>query len=345
MSELDKKYMLRCIELAAKGLGYVKSNPLVGCLIVKNGEIISEGYHHAFGMPHAERIAIDKLDDKTQINGSTIYVNLEPCSHYGKTPPCAPYVAKMSPRRVVISDIDPNPLVNNQGIKILQDAGIQVDVGICSLENRKLNKRFFTFIEKKRPYIILKWAQTLDGFIAEKNQNCIKWISNAATRQIVHKWRAEEMAILVGAGTVRCDDPQLTTRHWYGDNPIRMVVTDSGKLPLNAKIFDDQAKTILFYKNILYTNINGDKIDIVKIETDFIDTLYAYCIENNITSILVEGGSQLLNTFINREQWDEARVIVGNKVFGQGVRAPIISQYTHIDIENIDEDRIIHYTR
>jgi diaminohydroxyphosphoribosylaminopyrimidine deaminase/5-amino-6-(5-phosphoribosylamino)uracil reductase len=345
MSELDKKYMLRCIELAAKGLGYVKSNPLVGCLIVKNGEIISEGYHHAFGMPHAERIAIDKLDDKTQINGSTIYVNLEPCSHYGKTPPCAPYVAKMSPRRVVISDIDPNPLVNNQGIKILQDAGIQVDIGICSLENRKLNKRFFTFIEKKRPYIILKWAQTLDGFIAEKNQNCIKWISNAATRQIVHKWRAEEMAILVGAGTVRCDDPQLTTRHWYGDNPIRMVVTDSGKLPLNAKIFDDQAKTILFYKNILYTNINGDKIDIVKIETDFIDTLYAYCIENNITSILVEGGSQLLNTFINREQWDEARVIVGNKVFGQGVRAPIISQYTHIDIENIDEDRIIHYTR
>lgn len=345
MSELDKKYMLRCLELAAKGLGYVKSNPLVGCLIVKNGEIISEGYHHAFGMPHAERVAIDKLDDKTQINGSTIYVNLEPCSHYGKTPPCAPYVAKMSPRRVVISDIDPNPLVNNQGIKILQDAGIQVDIGICSLENRKLNKRFFTFIEKKRPYIILKWAQTLDGFIAEKNQNCIKWISNAATRQIVHKWRAEEMAILVGAGTVRCDDPQLTTRHWYGDNPIRMVVTDSGKLPLNAKIFDDQAKTILFYKNILYTNINGDKIDIVKIETDFIDTLYAYCIENNITSILVEGGSQLLNTFINREQWDEARVIVGNKVFGQGVRAPIISQYTHIDIENIDEDRIIHYTR
>ena len=282
---------------------------------------------------------------KTQIKGSTIYVNLEPCSHYGKTPPCAPYVAKMSPRRVVISDIDPNPLVNNQGIKILQDAGIQVDVGICSLENRRLNKRFFTFIEKRRPYIILKWAQTLDGFIAEKNQNCIKWISNAATRQIVHKWRAEEMAILVGAGTVRCDDPQLTTRHWYGDNPIRMVVTDSGKLPLNAKIFDDQAKTILFYKNILYTNINGDKIDIVKIETDFIDTLYAYCIENNITSILVEGGSQLLNTFINREQWDEARVIVGNKVFGQGVRAPIISQYTHIDIENIDDDKIIYYTR
>lgn len=345
MTELDEKYMLRCIELAAKGLGYVKSNPLVGCLIVKNGEIISEGYHHAFGMPHAERVAIDRLDDKTQIKGSTIYVNLEPCSHYGKTPPCAPYLAEISPCRVVISDIDPNPLVNNQGIKILKDAGIQVDIGICSLENRKLNKRFFTFIEKKRPYIILKWAQTLDGFIAEKNQNCIKWISNAATRQIVHKWRAEEMAILVGAGTVRCDDPQLTTRHWYGDNPIRMVVTNSSNLPPNAKIFDDQAKTILFYKNILNSTINGDKIDIVKIETDFIDTLYAYCIENNITSILVEGGSQLLNTFINREQWDEARVIVGNKVFGQGVRAPIISQYTHIDIENIDDDRIIHYIR
>jgi len=345
MTELDEKYMLRCIELAAKGLGYVKSNPLVGCLIVKNGEIISEGYHHAFGMPHAERVAIDKLDDKTQIKGSTIYVNLEPCSHYGKTPPCAPYVAEMSPCRVVISDIDPNPLVNNQGIKILKDAGIQVDIGICSLENRKLNKRFFTFIEKKRPYIILKWAQTLDGFIAEKNQNCIKWISNAATRQIVHKWRAEEMAILVGAGTVRCDDPQLTTRHWHGDNPIRMVVTNSGNLPLNAKIFDEQAKTILFYKNILNITINGDKIDIVKIETDFIDKLYAYCIENNITSILIEGGSQLLNTFISREQWDEARVIVGNKVFGQGVRAPIINQYTHIDIENIDDDRIIHYIR
>lgn len=345
MTELDEKYMLRCIELAAKGLGYVKSNPLVGCLIVKNGEIISEGYHHAFGMPHAERVAIDRLDDKTQIKGSTIYVNLEPCSHYGKTPPCAPYLAEISPCRVVISDIDPNPLVNNQGIKILKDAGIQVDIGICSLENRKLNKRFFTFIEKKRPYIILKWAKTLDGFIAEKNQNCIKWISNAATRQIVHKWRAEEMAILVGAGTVRCDDPQLTTRHWHGDNPIRMVVTNSGNLPLNAKIFDEQAKTILFYKNILNTTINGDKIDIVKIKIDFIDTLYAYCIENNITSILVEGGSQLLNTFINREQWDEARVIVGNKVFGQGVRAPIISQYTEINIENIDNDRIIHYTR
>lgn len=345
MSDIDEKYMLRCIELAAKGLGYVKSNPLVGCVIVKDDKIISEGYHHAFGMPHAERVAIDNLDDKTQIKDSTIYVNIEPCSHYGKTPPCAPYVAKMNPRRVVISDIDPNPLVNNQGIKILQDAGIQVDVGICSIENRKLNKRYFTFIEKKRPYIILKWAQTLDGFIAEKQQNGINWISNNAAKQIVHKWRAEEMAILVGAGTVRCDDPQLTTRHCYGDNPIRMVVTDSGKLPLKAKIFDEQAKTILFYKNNLHITVNEAKIDVVKIEKDFIDTLYTYCVDNNITSILVEGGSQLLNTFISREQWDEARVIVGDKVFGQGVRAPIISQYTDINIENIDNDRIIHYTR
>lgn len=345
MSDIDEKYMLRCIELAAKGLGYVKSNPLVGCVIVKDDKIISEGYHHAFGMPHAERVAIDNLDDKTQIKDSTIYVNIEPCSHYGKTPPCAPYVAKMNPRRVVISDIDPNPLVNNQGIKILQDAGIQVDVGICSIENRKLNKRYFTFIEKKRPYIILKWAQTLDGFIAEKQQNGINWISNNAAKQIVHKWRAEEMAILVGAGTVRCDDPQLTTRHCYGDNPIRMVVTDSGKLPLKAKIFDEQAKTILFYKNNLHITVNEAKIDVVKIEKDFIDTLYTYCLDNNITSILVEGGSQLLNTFISREQWDEARVIVGDKVFGQGVRAPIISQYTDINIENIDNDRIIHYTR
>ncbi|HOJ25236.1 MAG TPA: bifunctional diaminohydroxyphosphoribosylaminopyrimidine deaminase/5-amino-6-(5-phosphoribosylamino)uracil reductase RibD [Bacteroidales bacterium] len=345
MSELDEKYMLRCIELAAKGLGYVKSNPLVGCVIVKDDKIISEGYHHAFGMPHAERVAIDNLEDKTQIKDSTIYVNLEPCSHYGKTPPCAPYVAKMNPRRVVIADIDPNPLVNNQGIKILQDAGIQVDVGICSIENRKLNKRFFTFIEKKRPYIILKWAQTLDGFIAEKQQNGINWISNNAAKQIVHKWRAEEMAILVGAGTVRCDDPLLTTRHWCGDNPIRMVVTNSGKLPLKAKIFDEQAKTILFYKNNLNITVNADKMDVVKIEKDFIDTLYAYCVDNNITSILIEGGSQLLNTFISREQWDEARVVVGDKVFGQGVRAPIISQYTEINIENIDNDRIIHYTR
>ncbi len=345
MSESDEKYMLRCIELAAKGLGYVKSNPLVGCVIVKNDKIISEGYHHAFGMPHAERVTIDRLDDKTQIKGSTIYVNLEPCSHYGKTPPCAPYVAKMKPQRVVISDVDPNPLVNNQGIKILQDAGIQVDVGICSLENRKLNRRFFTFIEKKRPYIILKWAQTLDGFIAEKNQNYIKWISNNATRQIVHKWRSEEMAILVGAGTVRCDDPQLTTRHWHGDNPIRMVVTNSGNLPINAKIFDKQAKTILFYSNTPNFTVNEGNIDVVKIENDFIDTLFAYCLENSITSILVEGGSQLLNTFISREQWDEAKLIVGNKVFGEGVRAPIISQYTHIDIDNIDNDRIIHYTR
>lgn len=345
MSDIDEKYMLRCIELAAKGLGYVKSNPLVGCVIVKDDKIISEGYHHAFGMPHAERVAIDNLDDKTQIKDSTIYVNIEPCSHYGKTPPCAPYVAKMNPRRVVISDIDPNPLVNNQGIKILQDAGIQVDVGICSIENRKLNKRYFTFIEKKRPYIILKWAQTLDGFIAEKQQNGINWISNNAAKQIVHKWRAEEMAILVGAGTVRCDDPQLTTRHWYGDNPIRMVVTNSGKLPLKAKIFDNQAKTILFYKNNLNITVNADKMDVVKIEKDFIDTLNTYCVDNNITSILVEGGSQLLNTFISREQWDEARVIVGDKVFGQGVRAPIISQYTDINIENIDNDRIIHYTR
>ncbi len=345
MSELDEKYMLRCIELAAKGLGYVKSNPLVGCVIVKDDKIISEAYHHAFGMPHAERVAIDNLDDKMQIKDSTIYVNLEPCSHYGKTPPCAPYIAKMNPRRVVVADIDPNPLVNNKGIKILQDAGIQVDIGICSIENRKLNKRYFTFIEKKRPYIILKWAQTLDGFIAEKQQNGINWISNNAAKQIVHKWRADEMAILVGAGTVRCDDPQLTTRHWYGDNPIRMVVTNSGKLPLNAKIFDNQEKTILFYKNTLNITINADKIDVVKIEKDFIDTLYAYCVDNNITSILVEGGSQLLNTFISKEQWDEARVIVGDKVFGQGVRAPIISQYTDINIENIDNDRIIHYTR
>jgi diaminohydroxyphosphoribosylaminopyrimidine deaminase/5-amino-6-(5-phosphoribosylamino)uracil reductase len=343
MPDIDEKYMLRSLELAKNGLGYVKSNPLVGCVIVKDDKIISEGYHHAFGMPHAERVAIDNIDDKTQIKDSTIYVNLEPCSHYGKTPPCAQYIVQMQPRRVVIADIDPNPLVNKNGIKILKDAGIQVDVGICNDEHRKLNKRFYTFFEKKRPYIILKWAQTLDGFIAEKQQNSIKWISNDIAKQIVHKWRAEEMAILVGAGTVRCDDPQLTTRHWYSDNPIRMVVTNSGNLPLKAKIFDEHAKTIVFFKDNLNITKKNDKIDIVKIENDFLDTLFTYCTENSISSIIVEGGRELLNTFIRSEQWDEARVIVGNKVFGSGVQAPVINKYVCVEIEKIDDNSIIHY--
>ncbi|HOB76906.1 MAG: bifunctional diaminohydroxyphosphoribosylaminopyrimidine deaminase/5-amino-6-(5-phosphoribosylamino)uracil reductase RibD [Bacteroidales bacterium] len=341
MCENDLIYMRRCLNLAKEGLGYVRSNPLVGCVIVKDNHIIGEGFHHAFGKPHAEIEAINNVKDKSQIKNSTIYINLEPCSHYGKTPPCSQSIIDVQPLRLVIADIDPNPLVNNKGKEILEKAGIKVDVGLCKNEHRHLNRRFYTFYQKNRPYIILKWAQTLDGFIAQKNQQCIKWISNDASLQLVHKWRTEEMAILVGAETIRCDNPQLTSRHWYGHNPIRLVVTNSSNLPINSNIFNDQAETTIFYKNLIKQYPSN--IDLVKIENDFLGSLFAYCLEKNIISILVEGGASTLDNFIKRNLWDEARVIIGSNIFGNGKKAPIIDEYKSFDIFDLEDNKIIHY--
>jgi diaminohydroxyphosphoribosylaminopyrimidine deaminase/5-amino-6-(5-phosphoribosylamino)uracil reductase len=330
-------YMLRCIELAKKGMGNVAPNPLVGCVIVDNDVIISEGFHSAFGNEHAEPNAIKKVDDAL-LKKSTLYVNLEPCSHFGKTPPCADLIISKGIKKVVVGNLDVNPLVAGNGIKKLQEAGIEVVHGILSEACKDLNKRFFTFHEKKRPYVILKWAQTNDGFMskmplpANTSEN---WITGLESKTLVHQWRTEEQAILVGHNTVVADNPQLTARLHEGNNPIRIVIDRSLDLDLHYNVFDNKAKTLIFnsIKNETIKNLHWIKIDF----THFMDELLHQLYQLNINSVIVEGGARTLDHFINTGLWDEARIFINpNLNFENGIEAPMI------DFENESHQSIGH---
>lgn len=318
--------MLRCIQLAANGLGSTYPNPLVGSVIVANDKIIGEGWHHKAGEPHAEVNAIESVADKEQLKDATIYVNLEPCSHYGKTPPCADRIIYYGIKNVVIGNLDPNPQVAGRGIKKLMEAGCTVRTGVLEDECNELNKRFFTFHRKKRPYIFLKWAQTLDGFIAPQPETRTEtkpvWITNEYSRQRVHKMRGEEMAILVGTTTVLEDNPSLTTRNWSGNNPIRIVLDRNLILDNSLTIFDKAVKTIVFTESGFPSSMEMivyEKIDFSKnIASQICDVLY----KHNIQSLIVEGGSKTLQTFINEGLWDEAFVFSGQSTFGNGIKAP-----------------------
>ena len=303
--------MARALELATLGLGSVAPNPMVGCVIVYEGKIIGEGWHQQFGGPHAEVNTVNAVADKAAIAGSTVYVSLEPCSHYGKTPPCADLLVELKPARVVIANMDPNPKVAGNGIKRLQAHGIEVDCGVMETEGQELNRRFFTMMEQKRPYVILKWAQTSDGFIARENYDS-KWISNTLSRKLVHKWRSEEQAILVGYNTALHDDPSLTTRDWPGKNPLRVVLDPKGSLPKPLKLFSDGQETMRI------TNTN--QYDSESFLKEALDTLY----KKGIASLIVEGGSHTLQQFINAKLWDEARVFTAPTSFGQGIPSPTI---------------------
>lgn len=341
---IHEKYIKRCIELAQNGLGTTYPNPMVGSVIVYEGQIIGEGWHKKAGEPHAEVNAVNSVKDKSLLKKATIYVSLEPCSHFGKTPPCCDLIIANEIPNVVVGTVDPNEKVAGKGILKLIEAGANVTVGILEEECNELNKRFFTFHQKKRLYIILKWAESQDGFLSpekiiDQDRKPI-WITNQYSRQLVHKWRTEEQAILVGTQTVVDDNPKLNARDWNGNNPVRIVIDQNNRIDENSFVFDDTVKTIVFSKTqkTLKENTQFEVIDFNEnIVTQILDILY----QNQIQSIIIEGGRQTLQTFIDENIWDEARIFIGNSSFGNGTNAPIISKKNIIKKTNIQTDQLI----
>lgn len=319
--------MHRCIQLAKNGLGTTYPNPLVGSVVVYQDQIIGEGWHYKAGLPHAEVNAIRSVQDKTRLKEATIYVNLEPCSHIGKTPPCSDLIIQSGIKNVVIGNLDSNPQVAGRGIKKLIDAGCTVTTGILEAECAALNKRFFTFHQKKRPFILLKWAQTRDGFIAPTSERRKEakpvWITNTYSRQVVHKMRGQEMAILVGTNTAQQDNPSLTTRSWAGNNPTPIVIDRKLKLDKELSIFNTEAETIVITEEIENStnHLQYETIDFSgEIASQICDVLY----KNNIQSVIIEGGSKTLQTFIDENLWDEAFIFSGPVNFGDGISAPTL---------------------
>jgi diaminohydroxyphosphoribosylaminopyrimidine deaminase/5-amino-6-(5-phosphoribosylamino)uracil reductase len=322
-----EQYIARCIELAKNGFGTTYPNPMVGSVIVYNGEIIGEGWHQKAGEPHAEVNAIHSVKNPSLLDKATIYVSLEPCSHFGKTPPCCDLIIKNKIPNVVIGTVDSNIKVAGNGIKRLQEAGINVVVGVLEKECYELNRRFFTFHEKKRPYIILKWAETQDGFIAplQKEEQKPVWITNINSRQLVHKWRTEEQAILVGTQTVIDDNPKLNARDWEGNNPIRMVIDQNNRIPKTAHVFDDQIKTIVFSNKKSTPSLENTIFEVIDFQQNIAPQIVEKLYQHQIQSVIIEGGAQTLQTFIDATLWDEARIFIGNSTFGTGKKAPILN--------------------
>lgn len=327
VAEEHNKFMQRCIELASCAEGMTYPNPLVGSVIVHDGQIIGEGYHLKAGFPHAEVNAINSVHDKSLLRNSTIYVNLEPCSHFGKTPPCADRIISEGIPRVVVGVSDSSAKVSGKGLARLLAAGCEVITGVLEKECRDLNKRFFTFHEKERPYIILKWAQSYDGFLdiirTESGIRGPKWISGKPERVLVHKWRAGEQSILVGGRTIRTDDPSLNVRDWTGHNPLRLILSSSGDISENSAVFSHNEETVLFTYNE-NTRVPGTVIALDKDRQSAVQ-IVDYLYSKGIQSLFVEGGAEILNHFIVNKLWDEARVFTGITSFGAGVEAPALN--------------------
>ncbi len=326
--KIHEKYIMRCIQLAKNGLGTTYPNPLVGCVIVHNNKIIGEGWHKKAGEPHAEVNAIHSVKDKSLLKNATLYVSLEPCSHFGKTPPCCDLIINHNIPNVFIGTMDPNHQVAGNGIKRLIEHGANVTVGILEKECHELNKRFFTYHTKKRPYILLKWAESLDGFIAPnvKERQEPVWISNEYSRQFVHKWRSEEPAILVGTTTVLDDNPRLDVRDWYGQNPIRIILDRTGKISSKFHVKDEKTKTIIFTEQENLTSTNHLIFESVIFDNQLSQKIVAILYKYNIQSILIEGGQKTLQTFIDANLWDEARVFVGAIFLNEGIKAPVLKE-------------------
>jgi diaminohydroxyphosphoribosylaminopyrimidine deaminase/5-amino-6-(5-phosphoribosylamino)uracil reductase len=333
--------MSRCIALAKNGLGTTYPNPMVGSVIVYEGKIIGEGWHKKAGEPHAEVNAVNSVKDKSLLKKATIYVSLEPCSHFGKTPPCCDLIIKNKIPNVVIGTVDPNIKVAGNGIKKLIEAGVNVTIGILEDECNELNKRFFTFHQKKRPYIILKWAQSQDGFIAplEKSEKKPVWITNTHSRQLVHKWRTEEQAILVGTQTVIDDNPKLNARDWYGNNPIRLVLDQNNRIPEDNTVFDNQIKTIVFTKSKNTINKENTIFEVIDFKQNTAKQIVEVLFQHQIQSVIIEGGLQTLQTFIDANLWDEARIFTGEITFGKGIKAPLLPK-TNSDKYAIEKDEL-----
>ena len=334
------------MQIAKNGIGTTRPNPSVGAVIVYQNKIIGEGFTSPHGENHAEVNAINAVENKSLLKEATIFVTLEPCSHFGKTPPCADLIVKHQLKQVVIGCLDSNSLVAGKGVSHLENAGINVIVGVLETECRMHHKRFFKVQENKRPYIILKWAETNDGFVAPITKNEIKpiFISNTYSQQLVHKLRSAEHAILVGTKTVLADNPKLNIRSWSGENPIRVVLDNTLRIPKNSNILDGSTKTIIITsardKNIVSSkNLIFEEIDFSKnIAKQVCEVLSKY----QIQSLIVEGGTQTLQTFIDEKLWDEAIVFVGNTSFVKGVRSPIITK--EFKEEFIESDVLKRYT-
>lgn len=337
---LPETFMQRCLDLALLGMGDVAPNPMVGCVIVHQGTIIGEGYHERFGQPHAEVNAIRSVRNPELLAQSTLYVSLEPCSHFGKTPPCSDLIIKSRIPHVVIGTVDPFAKVAGKGIESMKKAGIEVVVGVLEKECRHLNRRFFTFHEKRRPFILLKWAQTLDGFIDTDHteRQHPTWITNDLCKRLVHKQRSEESAILIGTNTAEFDNPALTVREWTGNQPVRMVIDRTLRLDSRLRIFDSKAPTWVFTSE---ERPDLEELKFIRLDfnQDIMPQLLEALYELDILSVIVEGGSILLNSFLEAGLWDEAFVYTGNQFFGKGVQAPHISGQT-IGFEKLDDCKL-----
>jgi diaminohydroxyphosphoribosylaminopyrimidine deaminase / 5-amino-6-(5-phosphoribosylamino)uracil reductase len=340
----EEIYMGRCLELAAMGLGNTAPNPMVGCVIVHGDRIIGEGFHRKYGEAHAEVNAIRSVKEKNLLEQSTLYVNLEPCSHYGKTPPCTGLVIENKIPRVVIGCPDSFEKVSGKGIMKLKESGCQVTTGILEKECRRINRRFFTFHEKKRPYIILKWAQTIDGYIAPPDPGANTQISGMESRMLSHKWRTEEQGIMVGTNTVLTDNPRLNVREWAGKNPVRIALDKNLRLfSVPGKGFhlsDHSQPTIIFTAEGRRPEINLEYA-VIDFEKDIIGQVLSELFKRDIQSVIVEGGLQLIHSFIRSGSWDEARIFISEKTFSGGIKAPEMTGKLLSKIKSGNDDLLL----
>ncbi len=331
--------MRRALDLAKNGLGSVSPNPMVGAVVVHKDIIIGEGWHQSYGGPHAEVNALNTVNNHELLKESTVYVSLEPCSHYGKTPPCADLLIQHQVKRVVVCVKDPNPAVAGRGIKRLQDAGIEVTCGILKEEGVHVNRRFFVNQQKGRAYVILKWAETSDGYIARLDGSS-KWISSPESRVLVHKWRSEEDSILVGANTAITDNPSLNVREWDGKDPVRIVLDHQHSLPEDLKLFRDGGHTLCYTNEYMQ---KGEQCEWIALGKGFtISMVLEDLLSRGIGSVFVEGGSKTLNRFIDEDVWDEARIFVSKESFGDGIAAPAIP-VNSLREKIIFSDRLLYY--
>ena len=322
--------MLRAIELGKNALGTAAPNPMVGCCIVHDDHIIGEGYTDAYGGPHAEVNAITSVKDKSLLEKATLYVTLEPCSHFGKTPPCSELIIKSKIPKVVIGIKDPHSKVAGKGIEKLKSAGISVTVGLLENLCREHHKRFLNFQEKNRPYFILKWAESMDGFVAPSKTKRNKkpqpfWITNSYSKQLAHQWRTQEQSILVGTQTVLDDNPKLTARNWKGNHPIRIVLDRSLKIPRDFNVLDGSVKTIVLTEVEKSESLDNLTFETIDFKKDIGQEICRVLMKHQIISVMIEGGTKTLQTFIDLDLWDEARVFKGDITFSSGLPAPTIS--------------------
>ena len=340
----DEFYMRRALQLAERGIESAFPNPVVGAVIVYDGKIIGEGYHRCCGEGHAEVNAVASVEDKELLKESTIYVTLEPCSHYGKTPPCAKLIIDNRLKRVVVGTLDPFEKVSGRGVKMIRDAGIEVEIGVLEKECREINRKFFTAHINRRPYILLKWAESKDKFIAAEGNRQVM-ISTPETQMLVHKERAEYGAILVGAGTAKSDNPSLSVRKWSGRSPVRVVVTPDNSIPAESALLNDGGKTLVFTRNMPEKCIH-ENVEYIQLDNDesVVNQILRELYNRNIINLMVEGGAQTLSHFIKAGLWDEARIECNESLLiGDGVKAPELESGVLRSLEKHCENIIYRY--